>query len=462
MAGSEPLESVSRASTFPQSTIDRTLKWPLLLCSLPLFILAFLLPIYAQELGASASDIGGLFAVFSLAMIVVRPLVGMAIDRYGRRSFLLAGLGAYILAMAVFALSDTIVMLYVARLMQGIGAAITWIAAYTIAAELAVAERRGEAIGAADGASERGAVYGAIAAFGILVWLPLRSGWILVFVGYTVCALIGVYLAWRRVPDSKASMPPTPSETPARPLSATPRWRPLAQLNRGTLGLLTGGLGKLLVIVLLTKASQALVNPLLLIFLRDQFALELWQLAMAYLPAALILGFLPARIGRLSDQIGRPPLIVAGLMISAITSCIMPNLSSLGWFVVVFALNALGIVTATPAQKAMAGDLTRREHWGRAFGLYTFTASLGIAVGPLLGGWLYDQVGQAMPFYANAVLLVVSALWAAFVIRSPSLHPGRIFPAAKRGLFRIRQAALTIAKSMDQLYLRTWRNAMKR
>jgi MFS family permease len=77
MPGSEHVESVSRASTFPQPTVDRTLKWPLLLCSLPLFILAFLLPIYAQELGASASDIGGLFAVFSLAMIVVRPLVGM-------------------------------------------------------------------------------------------------------------------------------------------------------------------------------------------------------------------------------------------------------------------------------------------------------------------------------------------------------------------------------------------------
>jgi MFS family permease len=437
--------------------VDRTLKWPLLLCSLPLFILAFLLPIYAQELGASASDIGGLFAVFSLAMIVVRPLVGMAIDRYGRRSFLLAGLGAYILAMAVFTLSDTIVMLYIARLIQGIGAAITWIAAYTIAAELAVAERRGEAIGAADGASERGAVYGAIAAFGVLIWLPLRSGWRLVFVGYTVCALIGVYLAWRRVPDSKAAMPPTPSETPARPLPATPRWRSLAPLHLGALGILTGGLGKLLVIVLLTKASQALVNPLLLIFLRDQFALELWQLAMAYLPAALILGFLPARIGRLSDQIGRPPLIVAGLMISAITSCIMPSLSSLGWFVVVFALNAFGIVTATPAQKAMAGDLTRREHWGRAFGLYTFTASLGIVIGPLLGGWLYDQVGRATPFYANAVLLTVSALWAALVIRSPYLRPGGVFLAAKHSLVWVRQAALTIAKSMDQLYLRTRR-----
>jgi len=103
-----------------QPSLAQTLKWPIMLCSLPLFMVAFLLPIYAQELGASAADIGGLFAVFSLVMIVVRPFVGMAMDRYGRRYFFLIGLGAYILAMAIFTLADTLAMLYIARLIQGL------------------------------------------------------------------------------------------------------------------------------------------------------------------------------------------------------------------------------------------------------------------------------------------------------------------------------------------------------
>jgi DHA1 family multidrug resistance protein-like MFS transporter len=395
---------VSRTVDHRQSMLGHTLKWSILLCSLPLFILAFLLPIYAQDLGASASDIGGLFAIFSLAMIVVRPVVGLAIDRYGRRYFLLTGLGAYVLAMGVFALADTLLLLYVARLIQGIGAALTWIAIYTIAAELAVPGRRGEAIGEADGAGERGGVYGAIAAFGLMAWMPLRTGWIVVFMVYTVCAIIGVWLAWRRVPETKSAVPAPSPETAAaacKPsLSETLSW----------------GLSKLLFIVFLTKASQALINPLLLIFLRDRFGLAFWQLAIAYLPAALILGFLPGRMGRLSDRIGRAPLMGIGLFISALTSCAMPSLSSLTWFVAVFALHAFGIVTATPAQKGMVADLTRRDHWGRAFGLYTFTASLGTAAGPLLGGWLYDQAGQAMPFYANAILLVVSALWTVLML----------------------------------------------
>jgi MFS family permease len=204
-----------------------------------------------------------------------------------------------------------------------------------------------------------------------------------------------------------------------------------------------------LFIVFLTKASQALVNPLLLIFLRDRFGLALWQLAIAYLPAALILGFLPGRMGRLSDRLGRVPMMVTGLVISAATSLTMPSLSSLGWFVAIFALNALGIVTATPAQKAMVGDLTKREHWGRAFGLYTFAASLGTAGGPLLGGVLYDQAGQVTPFYANAALLVVSALWTILMLRSSaSSAPGFSFA---RGWSRALQATSAMARRIGKV-----------
>jgi MFS family permease len=424
-----------------------------MLCSLPLFILAFLLPIYAQELGASAADIGGLFAVFSLVMIVVRPLVGIAMDRYGRRYFFLLGLGAYILAMAVFSLADTLTMLYVARLIQGLGAALTWIATYTISAELAVAERRGEAIGDADGAGERGAVYGALIAFSLLAWLPLRLGWMFIFMGYTGCAIIGVWLAWRRVPETKVSIPvPTPA-MPVRQRSLRSRGRALLQSNLGRRGTVPRGLGALLTIVFLTKASQALVNPLLLIFLRDRFALDLWQLAAAYLPAALMLGFLPARMGRLSDRIGRAPMIVIGLIISAFTSCFMPVLPTLWWFVAVFALNALGIVTATPAQKALVGDLTPREHWGRAFGFYTFTASLGTAAGPLLGGMLYDQEGQAIPFYANAILLVVSALLAMVALRHSNMRPWTLSHIASVSLVGSLHGILTSLPRMGMLCL---------
>jgi DHA1 family multidrug resistance protein-like MFS transporter len=169
-------------------------------------------------------------------------------------------------------------------------------------------------------------------------------------------------------------------------------------------------LWRLLGVAFVTKASWALIGPLLLIFLQNKFTPDLWKLALAYVPATLILGFLPARMGRLSDRMGRMPLIAIGLGWSGLVSFFLPGLPTLGWFMVFFALNALGIVMTMPAQKALVGDLTRREDWGRAFGLYTFAGSLGSAVGPLLGGWLYDTFAPTTPFYVNGVLLLGNAV----------------------------------------------------
>jgi len=57
----------------------------------------------------------------------------------------------------------------------------------------------------------------------------------------------------------------------------------------------------------------------------------------------------------------------------------------------------------------MVADLTGSERWGRGYGLYDLVTSLGFTIGPLVGGTLYDTLGQTVPFYANGVVLIASA-----------------------------------------------------
>jgi MFS family permease len=392
------------------TTTDTALLWPILLCSLPLYILSFLLPIYAQRLGASAADIGGLFFLFAIVIVLIRPLVGVAMDRFGRKRFFILGLLCYVVAMGLFAAATDITVLYLARLFQGIGAALTWIASYTIAAELAITGRRGESLGQVDGASDRGAFCGAVLALAPLGWMSLRFGWRILFLSYAVFAVMGVYLAWRRVPETRAH------RLSVRPSGETRAWSVLRLLRMvassdSSSGPLSGPLWRLLGVAFVTKASWALIGPLLLIFLQSKFTTDIWQLALAYVPATLILGLLPGRMGRLSDRMGRMPLIAFGLAWSGLISFFLPGLPTLGWFMVFFALNAFGIVMTMPAQKALVGDLSRREDWGKAFGLYTFAGSMGSAVGPLLGGWLYDTFAPTTPFYVNGALLLGNAVW---------------------------------------------------
>jgi DHA1 family multidrug resistance protein-like MFS transporter len=376
-----------------------SLQWPILLGSLAFGILSFLLPIYGKRLGASALGIGGLFSVFSITTVMIRPLVGWALDRFGRKFFFVTALICYAGAMGLFSIASDVASLYLARLVQGIGSSLMWISAYTIAIDLTSAEGRGKAVGRVDEAASRGALYGALVGFTLLAWLPLRTGWRVLFVGYALLAVVGAWLAWKHVPETR----------PAHPIRA------------GSVKTISRPLFRLMVIVFVTGVSTAMISPLLLIFLEDKFTTDVGMLALAFIPAALVYSFLPSRLGRLSDRFGRTPLMAIGLAGSGLVSLFLPGLPSVGWLIVLWALEALGLAMAAPSQEALVADLTGSEVRGTGYGLYTFASSLGATLGPLLGGWLYDAAGHAAPFYLNGIVLLVSAVWVLMLLGKATL-----------------------------------------
>jgi MFS transporter, DHA1 family, multidrug resistance protein len=93
---------------------------------------------------------------------------------------------------------------------------------------------------------------------------------------------------------------------------------------------------------------------------------------------------------------------------------LMPSMTSLLMLSALWLLEAVGFSTAAPAEGALVADLTGRNVRGTGYGLYTLASGLGLILGPLLGGWLYDAAGHAVPFYINGCLLFVGAalvLW---------------------------------------------------
>ena len=57
-----------------------------------------LLPIYANQLGATPLEIGLINGAFSLAILVFLPIIGIFSDRFGRKVFLCSGLAILIIA----------------------------------------------------------------------------------------------------------------------------------------------------------------------------------------------------------------------------------------------------------------------------------------------------------------------------------------------------------------------------
>lgn len=396
----------------------RLLRASIFFISLPFGILMFALPLVGRELGASALEIGGLFSIFALMLVIIRPLVGHGLDRFGRRPFLIAGLLGYALANAGYALTTELWGLYAARLAQGLGSGLMWLAAYAIVADLAPADRRGGGYGQIEEVASRGGIVGTFIGFILLGFVGegnmeagFQTGWHMLFVVYTIAATVGVIIAWRGVPETlqRAATTPMPE---ARDRGTPHRtWLPSGQLR------------VLMGIVLLTASASALLAPILMIYLNDHVTQDLFQLGWAYLPAAIASAILPSRLGRLSDRYGRRPPMAVALLTGAVVSLLIPGIRSLWPLALLWVLEATVFAAATPAQEALVVDLAGADRHGTAFGYFTAAAGLGAVIGPLLGGWIYDTFAATWAFRANAFMLGLGAVLILALVREPRRIP---------------------------------------
>ena len=84
-----------------------------------------LIPFYALKFHASATTIGMIIASFFIAQLVSAPLWGRVSDHYGRRPALLIGLSASTAAFFVFGFANSVWLLFLCRIVQGLGGGTT-------------------------------------------------------------------------------------------------------------------------------------------------------------------------------------------------------------------------------------------------------------------------------------------------------------------------------------------------
>jgi len=382
----------------PEATAS--LHRPLLLWSLPFAFLGFGLPIFSKELGASALEIGGLFSVFTAMTIVLRPVIGWAVDRYGRKYFFIIALLIYSLAMVAFSVAGSLSGLYLARILQGIGASFLFISVNTMVADLAGNRERGRAFGRIDEITARGSLVGIFAGFFIMSALPDGVAWQMVFTGYAIMVAVGALLAWRNVPETR------PDGGEAAPHRIT--------LSRPVV--------ILLLIVFVMSASEAMLGPIYLIFLQDKFTTNITRLAWAFLPAGLVAAFLSSRLGALSDRYSRIKMMALGLAGAGLISLALPEAPTIPSLALLYTCSAVLWAIARPAVTAIFADLAGIEQRGRSYGLFTLIGNLGILCGPIIGGGLYDTVTHSIPFYLNGCVLILCATCARVFLRKLSLR----------------------------------------
>ena len=105
------------------------------------------LPVYIDKLGGSPSLAGLAMGTLTAAAVIIRPFVGWALDRYGRKFIFLMGLLLFLLPSVVYVFMVPFSILLMMRFIQGFGWGISHTTAGTVASDIVPPLRMGEGMG---------------------------------------------------------------------------------------------------------------------------------------------------------------------------------------------------------------------------------------------------------------------------------------------------------------------------
>jgi DHA1 family bicyclomycin/chloramphenicol resistance-like MFS transporter len=109
-------------------------------------------------------------------------------------------------------------------------------------------------------------------------------------------------------------------------------------------------------------------------------------------------------LGPLSDRFGRRPVIIAGLLLTTVSSALAVFASSIGGLIAARTTQSFGASTGLVIGRAIIRDLVGRERAASMYGLVTAAVVVPPMFGPLIGGILDTEFGwQAIFVFASAV-----------------------------------------------------------
>jgi MFS family permease len=119
--------------------------------------------------------------------------------------------------------------------------------------------------------------------------------------------------------------------------------------------------------------------------------------------------------GKLSDTLGRKPLIVGGWLLYAAVYFAFSWAGAPWQAWLLFAVYGIFYGMTEGSEKALVADIVPRAKRGAAFGWYNLAIGLGALPASLIFGWIWDRYGSPTAFAFGASLALVAAVLMAIV-----------------------------------------------
>ena len=366
-------------------------------------------------IGTRVFHLSGYLAVFSfiIAFGVTKALTNLAAGpltaRYTRKSLLVAGWVAGLPVPFLLAYAPAWIWIVAANVFLGVNQGLAWSMTVNMKIDLVGPRGRGLAMGLNEAAGYMAVGATALATGYLAAAYGLRPVPELIGVIYAVAGLALSVLVVRdtaaHVAAETAAHPDpggkTATRKPFRTVFTETSWKNVSLRGASQAGLVTN----------LNDGLTWGVFPLL--FFSHGLGLAAIGLIKGLYP--LLWGAGQLITGRLSDTLGRKPLIVTGMIVqaAAFPAALILLARPLAAGIVSAALLGAGTAMVYPALLAAVADHAHPAWRAQALGAYRFWRDLGYAIGGLIAGLVATALGLSAAVIAGGAITLASGLLAA-------------------------------------------------
>src|SRR6187399_3481903 len=114
--------------------------------------------------------------------------------------------------------------------------------------------------------------------------------------------------------------------------------------------------------------------------------------------------------GKASDIYGRKPVFMLGIVVFLIGSALSGLSQNMGMLILFRGIQGIGAGSLFPVALAIIGDLFSPQERGKYQGLFGAVFGIAFVAGPLIGGWLTENLSWHWIFYVNIPIGIIALI----------------------------------------------------
>lgn len=345
---------------------------------------------YSKKFGLSDFDNGLLFAMFSVCQFISTPIIGRLSDKYGRKPLLLISIIGTAASFITMAFAPSPIFLFIARALDGLTAGNIPVA-FAVISDSTKPEERPKAFGLIGAALNFGFVFGpAVSA------LTVGMGTAVPFMIAFVITMVAVVMTAMFLPETNKHMGEV---NKGKLFDFVKLWKTLFEPNIGVTFIIT-----LLFFLAFSCSIIYGFQPFTLNVLGISASQNAYLFTGFGLVGLITQTFL---VHRFSKLLGLKKAISISILLTAMTFFVMYFARTLPTFLVtILVLSFANSVSQTLLPTVLSQE-TDEKSQGSIMGLNASYQSIGMIVGPILGGVIASAISIPSTFIVGAVLILI-------------------------------------------------------